>query len=95
MNKRWEYFTLTNVWKLYFDPYGYGESVIAELSKDECGDWLLSSDLLGFNEEYFDDFNDHECLEVVQYRVEEMVHEHYIGDAKYYQEVANMFMEEK
>jgi len=94
MNKRWEHFSLNNVWKLYFDPYDYGESVIAELSKDDCGDWLLSSDLLGFTNEYFDDFNDHECLEVVQYGVEEMVHEHYLDDAKYCQEVANKFMEE-
>lgn len=94
MNRRWEYFSSSNIWKLYFDPYGYGESIIAELSKDDCGDWILSSDLLGLYEEYFDDFNDHDCLEVVQCQVEDKIYEHYLGDAKYYQEVANRFMEE-
>lgn len=94
MNRRWEYFSTINVWKLYFDPYGYGESVVAELSKDECGDWILTSDILGLLNEYFDDYNDHDCLEVVQCQVEDMVHDHYIDESNYYKEIANRFKEE-
>ncbi|MEY8352484.1 hypothetical protein AALB39_03910 [Lachnospiraceae bacterium 54-53] len=41
-----------------------------------------------------DDFNDHECLEVMQYRVEEKIREHYLDESKYYKDLADRFMEE-
>lgn len=91
--KEWHYLENENRWLLLFCPY-YNEEIVAQLHKDECGDWLLDSIVLRLKDEYIDNFNDHECLEVIQSKVEEKIHEHYLEEAKYYKELADKFMEE-
>lgn len=92
MNKKWIYIENENKWILQFTPH-YQEIIVAELMKDECGDWLLSSDVLKYNKEYVDDFNDHINLEAMQYFVEDKIHEHYLDEERYYGELAKLFME--
>lgn len=90
-NKQWVYIEDENAWILEFTPY-YDRDIVAELTKDECGDWLLSSDVLKYDKEYVDDFNDHITIEAMQSIVEDKIHEHYLDEGRYYNELAELFM---
>lgn len=85
--KEWKYNEARKVWELWFCPF-YDEELVAELYKDDCGDWWIDSKVMDLEEAYIDDFNDHECLEVIQMRVEEMLYEYYMEESEYYKGMA-------
>lgn len=90
--KEWKYNEASNTWELWFSPF-YDSELVAELYKDEFGDWWFNSDVMELDEAYIDDFNDHECFEVIQMRVEERLHDYYIEEAEYYQTLARKLVE--
>lgn len=69
----------------------YEEIIVANLFKDEDGDWCYSSELL--NEEGMYLCNRDVCEHDAKLELEDMIFEHYGSERDYYQSLIDMFCE--
>lgn len=89
MKKRWEYSKETKGHYLIFTPYD-DEITVSLLYMDEDGDWIVSSKVTNACQVYLGSGEDM-SLEEAKIDVEDMVWNHYMDQANYYQELANIF----
>ena len=74
---------------LYFEPF-CEEEKIAEITYEEDGGWVYSSELLLAQNEYLGS----DDLEMAKRDVEMLILEHYENELNYYQELLDSFKEE-
>ncbi|WES36041.1 hypothetical protein P0092_09285 [Ruminiclostridium papyrosolvens DSM 2782] len=75
---------------MYFRPF-YDDEKVAELFKDEDGDWCYSSPVTDSTEEFVSDGN--RCLHDVKIEVEDAIYKHYEDERNYYQDILDRFSE--
>lgn len=87
-NKRWRHEFGTEKLLLVFAPF-YDEEVVAELFKDEDGDWCYTSELMNVDNEYLcnRDTSEHDA----KLEVEECIYNHYEGERNYNQDLMDKF----
>lgn len=89
-NKYWR--TEDNKKVLIFTPF-YDEEVVAEIFKDEDGDWCYTSSLLNESDMYLCERDI--CEHDAKLEVEEMIYGHYQDERDYFQDMMDKFSGEE
>ena len=86
--KRWK--QNGDKYELYFTPF-YEDEKVAELFKDEDGDWCYSSSVTNTTEEFISAGKRY--LNDAKIEVEDAIYKHYEDERNYYQDILDKFSE--